>query len=66
MKIYLNKINEDWIIDRLKSEWFYYNSEISTKFINRADIIWIISPWLWKSIPKNQLKKKSRLFNLPH
>lgn len=66
MKIYLNKINEDWIIDRLKSEWFYYNSEISTKFINRADIIWIISPWLWKSIPKNQLKKKKVVCSIYH
>ena len=66
MKIYLNKINEDWIIDRLKSEWYNYNSEISTKFIKTADVIWIISPWLWKSIPKSQLKKKKVVCSIYH
>ena len=25
MKIYISKINESWIIDRLKREWIQYN-----------------------------------------
>ena len=51
MKIYLSKINEDWIIDRVKKEWLQGNKEISTKYILNSDLIWIISPWLWKKIP---------------
>ena len=30
MKIYLNKANESWIVDRLRDEWFQYNENIST------------------------------------
>ena len=47
MKIYLSKINESWIIDRVRKEWYENNKDISTKFIKKADVIWIISPWLW-------------------
>ena len=49
MKIYLSKINESWIIDRIRKEWLQNNPNISTKFIYRSDVIWIISPWLWKT-----------------
>ena len=48
MKIYLSKINESWIIDRIRREWYLNNKSISTKFLNQANIVWIISPWLWK------------------
>ena len=65
MKIYLSKINESWIIDRIRQEWFENNRNISTKFIYRSDVIWIISPWLWRNLPKTQLaKKKSNMFSL--
>ena len=58
MKIYLSKINESWIVDRVRKEWYLYNKEISTKFLFNADIIWIISPWTWHKLPKNHLREK--------
>jgi glycosyltransferase involved in cell wall biosynthesis len=58
MKVYLNKINEDWIIDRLRSEWYKENQNISTNKTKNSDIIWIIAPWVWKKIPKKQLINK--------
>ena len=58
MKIYLNKIKESWVIDRFKREWFEYNYDVSTSKINKSDIIWLIAPWTWKTIPKRYLKKK--------
>ena len=58
MKIYLNKANENWIVDRFRSEWYKYNSDISTRFINNADIIWVISPWTWNKINEKHLKNK--------
>ena len=58
MKIYLNKANENWIVDRFRSEWYKYNSDISTRFINNADIIWVISPWTWNKINEKYLKNK--------
>jgi len=57
MKIFLSKINESWIVDRVRKEWYENNPEISTKFIQKSKIIWIISPWLWSKIPKKYLSK---------
>ena len=66
MKIYLSKINESWVVDRFKDEWLEYNDEISTKKIKDSDIIWIISPWLWKKIPKRHLKTKKVVCSIYH
>ena len=33
MKIYLNSVKEDWVIDRLNSEWSNLNKYITTKYI---------------------------------
>lgn len=66
MKIYLSKINESWIVDRVKAEWLEYNAEISTQEIKDSDIIWIISPWLWKKIPKKHLRNKEVVCSIYH
>ena len=54
LKIYLNKISEDWIIDRTYKEWYKANNSISTKYQQRSNLIWIIAPWTW-----NKLNKKN-------
>ena len=51
MKIYISKVNESWVVDRFRKEWYKYNSDISTKFIKRSSNLWIIAPWLWEKIP---------------
>ena len=43
MKIYLSDINESWIVDRVRNDWYEHNMEISTQQIKDSDIIWIIS-----------------------
>ena len=53
MKIFISKIHESWIIDRMKDEFTNNNKGIVTNNIKEADIIWIIAPWLWHKIPKN-------------
>lgn len=58
MKVYLSNINESWIVDRIRKEWYKDNKDISTKIISRSEIIWIISPWLWKKVPKKELIEK--------
>ena len=35
MKIYVNKINESWIVDRVRVEWYKYNPSISTEKIKK-------------------------------
>lgn len=66
MKIYLNSAKENWIVDRIRSEWYSFNRDISTRFANRADIIWIVSPWTWERINTKQLEKKKVLCSIYH
>ena len=66
MKIYLSKINESWIVDRVRNEWLENNKEISTNSIRNADIIWIVAPWLWKKIPLRHLKNKIVVCSMYH
>lgn len=66
MKIYLSNLNESWIVDRLRREWYQNNKNISTKFIKNSSLIWIISPWTWKKISKSHLKNKKVLCTIHH
>ena len=66
MKIYINKLNESWIVDRLKKEWTFHNKSITTKRISQSDVIWIIAPWTWKKIPRKHLQEKKVLCSIYH
>ena len=66
MKIYTNKINESWIIDRVIDEWESNNDEITSKSIEDADIVWIISNWTWKKIRIKYLKEKKVVASIYH
>lgn len=66
MKIFVSKINESWIIDRVRSEWINNNKDLNTNFIFSSDVIWIVAPWLWKKIPKKFLKSKTVVCSIYH
>jgi len=66
MKIYINSINEDWIIDRLIKEWNQFNSPQQKYIFGKKDLIWIIAPWTWKKIPRYFLKSKKVLCTIHH
>ena len=66
MKVYLSNLNESWVVDRFRNDWYKYNDDISTNNLKNADLIWIISPWVWKKIPKRQLKKKQVICSIYH
>lgn len=66
MKIYVSKINESWIVDRVRKEWVTHNKETHTRFISNADVVWILAPWLWKKIPKKFLENKFILCSIYH
>ena len=66
MKLYVSKINESWIVDRLRKEWYQYNSDISTKFLSRCDLIWLISPWTWGKVSKKYLESKNVICSIHH
>ena len=66
MKIFLSTLNESWVVDRFRKDWYLNNLEISTEKIKESDIIWIISPWVWRKIPKRQLNKKKVVCSIYH
>jgi hypothetical protein len=66
MKVYLTNLNESWIVDRLREEWYKNNSSISTESIKNSDVIWIVAPWLWKNIKKRNLKNKRVVCSIYH
>lgn len=66
MNIYLNNVKENWIIDRVRRDWYKHKKNISTHFISRSEIIWILSPWVWNKIPRKYLKEKKVLCSHYH
>jgi len=66
MKIYINKLKENWIVDRFRREFLNHQKESVTNFVSNSDVIWIIAPWVWKKIPKRHLKNKKVLCTYHH
>ena len=66
MKIFLNKVKEDWIIDRVSHEFSASAKYLVTSRVVNSDIIWIIAPWTWKKIPIKYLKNKKVVCSYYH
>ena len=66
MKVYLTKINESWIVDKMRSEFYSSNSEITTEKIKNADIVWVIAPWLVHKLKTTKFKDKKVLCSVYH
>ena len=66
MSIYLNKANENWIVDKFRNE-FYQNTTLSTtKFHRNSKQTWIIAPWTWSKLNKNLLRKQFTVCTVHH
>ena len=66
MKIYLNKANENWIVDRQRKEWYEYNPETLPSSVDDLDLVWIIAPWVWRHISTQLLKIKKVVCTIHH
>ena len=65
MRIYTFTGNENWICDRFAEEWVSHNGEVSSS-PEEADIVWIISPWLWQPLPLPLLQEKKVVVTIHH
>jgi len=66
MRIYFNKVKEDWIVDRYINEWNQYNyKSVRSPFISNT-LIWIIAPWTWRNVSKRNLKKQKVICTIHH
>ena len=66
MKVYLTTINESWIVDKIRSEFYSFNPEITTEKIKNADIVWVIAPWLASKLKTKKFKNKKVLCSVYH
>ena len=66
MNIYLTNLNESWVVDRFREDWYDHNPDISTDDIKNADIVWIISPWVWKKLSKKKFLNKKVICSIYH
>ena len=66
MKIFVLAPKEDWICDRLVSEWYAAFPEFCTKNINDADVIWLLAGWCWNHLPIEILKNKKIIVTEHH
>ena len=58
LKVFVLAPREDWICDRLVSEWYQEFDLHSTRNIHEADVIWILAGWCWNHVPVELLKNK--------
>lgn len=66
MKIFTKSPNENWIIDRYKSEFDRYNISIITNSLDEADIIWLLDGYTWREIPEHYLREKFVVNTITH
>ena len=66
MKVYLNNLNENWVVDRFRNDWIVKNPNLYSEKAENCDIIWLISPWTWKNTRKRYLKQKKVLCSIYH
>ena len=66
MKVFILYAKENWITDILFKEWVEHNKELYTDNINEADIIWILSNYVYKQIPFHIYKQKKVITTIHH
>jgi len=66
MKIYCLSPEENWICDRIAAEWYENCSQISTKIIQDADIIWLLAGWCWNQVHPQILINKKVVVTVHH
>jgi len=66
VKVYLNNINENWVVDRFRNDWIENNPKNHAKSNKDCNVIWLISPWTWRNTSKKYLKQKNVLCSIYH
>ena len=66
MKVFCLKPNENWICDRIASEFYQNFSHISTTDIFECDVVWLLAGWCWRHVPLEILKSKKIVVTAHH
>jgi len=66
MKILCISSREGWVDDRIANEFKKYSQHEVSFNDSTADIVWLIAPWAWQSIPKELLLNKKIICTIHH
>ena len=66
MKIFVTSPNENWILDRFKSEWLLAAASHSAENLQVSDIIWMLDGYSWRRIPHQGLQNKKIIATVHH
>ena len=66
MKIHITKINESWIIDRIKEEFIKFSHFKFSNFYQLSNIVWVIAPWSFEINKIKKLKNKKIIYSIYH
>ena len=66
MKVFVLAPNENWILDRIASEWAIECPELTTTDFNEADVLWLVSSFNWMKIPARVLEEKKVIATIHH
>ena len=66
MSIYVNKANENWIVDKFRKEFYQNTTLATTKFHRKSNKTWIIAPWTWNRLNKNLLDMQYTVCTVHH
>jgi hypothetical protein len=65
-KVFVLPPKEDWIVDRLVSEWYQYNSDISTRSLEDCDTVWLLADWCYSHLDARVLRQKKVVTTIHH
>ena len=66
MKIFVTSPNENWILDRFKSEWLLAAASHSAENLQVSDVIWMLDGYSWRRIPHQGLQNKKIIATVHH
>ena len=66
MKIFVLKPEEDWIVDKIGVEFEQHTEHEIVEDPKDADVVWILSPWIWHKIPITILQEKYVVCSIHH
>jgi glycosyltransferase involved in cell wall biosynthesis len=57
---------ENWIVDRIGSEFCHFSSHDARLSSFNCDIVWLLAPWCWRQVPWDILKEKKVVCSVHH
>lgn len=70
MKLFINEIHEDWICNRIRSEFVkahdFNNDNYLVDDVSEADVVWLLFGWGWMNISPKILENRKVILTVHH